>query len=186
MDFPPFPVTFNLVLFINHYTDYVLAESCTTLFWNSSSSQYKIIYLYCSSGCCEENHSQFCCSSENFKNAFSTGQIFGIAFGVIISTTVFLGCCICVIKLCIIPNIRQYRRGQNSSQETTGQETELDNMGQHNGIAIISGTNSLPKYEDLPPSYEDVIHGRVNLSFIKEEASPIQTTTSEHVNNPNS
>ncbi|VDI59084.1 Hypothetical predicted protein, partial [Mytilus galloprovincialis] len=137
-------------------------------------------------GCCEENHSQFCCSSENFKNAFSTGQIFGIAFGVIISTTVFLGCCICVIKLCIIPNIRQYRRGQNSSQETTGQETELDNMGQHNGIAIISGTNSLPKYEDLPPSYEDVIHGRVNLSFIKEEASPIQTTTSEHVNNPNS
>ncbi|CAG2199919.1 unnamed protein product [Mytilus edulis] len=157
MDFPPFPVTFNLVLFINHYTDYVLAESCTTLFWN-----------------------------KNFKNAFSTGQIFGIAFGVIISTTVFLGCCICVIKLCIIPNIRQYRRGQNSSQETTGQETELDNMGQHNGIAIISGTNSLPKYEDLPPSYEDVIHGRVNLSFIKEEASPIQTTTSEHVNNPNS
>lgn len=71
-------------------------------------------------------------------------------------------------------------------QETTGQETELDNIGQHNGIAIISGTNSLPKYEDLPPSYEDVIHGRVNLSFIKEEASPIQTTTSEHVNNPNS
>ncbi|XP_063418242.1 uncharacterized protein LOC134701029 [Mytilus trossulus] len=181
MDFPPFHFTFNFVLFINNFSDYVLAESCTTLFWNSSSSQYKIIYLYCSSGCCEENHSQFCCSSEDFKNAFSTGQIFGIAFGVIISTTVFLGCCICVIKLCIIPSIRQNRRSQNSRQET-----ELNNMTQHNDIAIISGTNSLPKYEDLPPSYEDVIQGRVNLSFIKEEASPGQTTASENLNTPNS
>ncbi|CAC5387626.1 unnamed protein product [Mytilus coruscus] len=175
MDFPPFYITFNIVLFINHYTDCVLAESCTTLFWNSSSSQYKIIYLYCSSGCCEENHSQFCCSAENFRNVFSTGQIFGIAFGVIISTTFFFGFCICVIKLCILPSIRQNRRSQSSSHGT-----ELDNMRQHNDIAIISGTNSLPKYEDLPPSYEDVIRGRVNLSFIKEETSHSQTTASDH------
>lgn len=48
--------------------------------------------------------------------------------------------------------------------------TEMHNTRIYDDIAVISASDTLPKYEDLPPSYEEVMSGTINFSFLDDPA----------------
>jgi len=48
--------------------------------------------------------------------------------------------------------------------------TETHNTRRSDDIAVISASDTLPIYEDLPPSYEEVMSGTINFSFLDDPA----------------
>lgn len=45
--------------------------------------------------------------------------------------------------------------------------TEMQTSGD---ISVITGLDTLPKYDDLPPSYEEAMSGTINFSFDEDPA----------------
>jgi len=49
-------------------------------------------------------------------------------------------------------------------------DTDMHNTRRSDDIAAISASDTLPLYGDLPPSYEEVMSGTINFSFLDNPA----------------
>ena len=61
-----------------------------------------------------------------------------------------------------------YFSTHNFSVLLTG--TDMYNTRRSDDFAVISASDTLPLYEDLPPSYEEVMSGTINFSYLDDPA----------------